>query len=53
MTTTAVYNLDPALSNFTFPRALSTPLPNSNKFLTTTVDELCGGDITADAAAVM
>ena len=36
VTTTAVYNLDPALSNFTFPRASSTPLPNSNQLLPTT-----------------
>jgi peptidoglycan glycosyltransferase len=45
VTTTAVYNLDPALSNFTFPRAASTPLPNSNKLLTNDGNDVCGGDI--------
>ena len=31
VTTTAVYNLAPQLSTFSFPQAASTPLPNSNK----------------------
>src|SRR5580698_1978371 len=46
VTTTAVYNLDPALSNFVFPPAASTPLPNSNKLLNNDGGEVCGGDIT-------
>jgi peptidoglycan glycosyltransferase len=45
VTTTAVYNLDPALSNFTFPSASSTPLPNSNLLLHNDGGETCGGDI--------
>jgi peptidoglycan glycosyltransferase len=45
VTTTAVYNLDPALSNFTFPSASSTPLPNSNQLLHNDGGEVCGGDI--------
>ena len=53
VTTTAVYNLDPALSNFTFPSASSTPLPNSNQLLHNDGGEVCGGDIAADAAAVV
>jgi peptidoglycan glycosyltransferase len=47
VTTTAVYNLDPTLSNFTFPRASSTPLPNSNKLLTNDGNQPCGGNIQA------
>jgi len=45
VTTTAVYNLDPALSNFTFPSASSTPLPNSNQLLHNDGGAVCGGDI--------
>ena len=45
VTTTAVYNLAPQLSNFSFPPASSTPLPNSNKFLDNDGGTVCGGDI--------
>ena len=47
VTTTAVYNLAPQLSNFTFTPASSTPLPNSNKLLTNDGGTVCGGDIQA------
>ena len=43
VTTTAVYNLDPALTNFVFPPAGSTKLPNSNLLLTNDGGEVCGG----------
>ena len=45
VTTTAVYNLAPQLSNFTFPHATSTPLPHSNKLLNNDGGTRCGGDI--------
>jgi penicillin-binding protein A len=45
VTTTAVYNLAPQLSNFTFPNAPSTSLPNSNKLLTNDGGTSCGGTI--------
>ncbi len=45
VTTTAVYNLAPQLSNFTFPTAASTSLPNSNKLLSNDGGTVCGGDI--------
>ncbi len=45
VTTTAVYNLAPQLSNFNFPRAASTPLPNSNQLLKNDGGTVCGGDI--------
>ncbi len=47
VTTTAVYNLAPQLSNFTFPEATETKLPNSNKPLTNDGGTLCGGTIEA------
>ena len=47
VTTTAVYNLAPQLSNFNFPSATSTPLPNSDKPLTNDGGTVCGGDIQA------
>ena len=47
VTTTAVYNLAPQLSNFNFPPAGSTSLPNSNKLLTNDGGSVCGGDIQA------
>ena len=43
VTSTAVYNLDPALTNFNFPPAGSTKLPNSNLLLTNDGGEVCGG----------
>ena len=43
VTTTAVYNLDPTLTNFVFPPAGSTKLPNSNLLLTNDGGEVCGG----------
>jgi peptidoglycan glycosyltransferase len=45
VTTTAVYNLAPQLSTFSFPSAASTPLPNSNKLLQNDGGTVCGGDI--------
>jgi penicillin-binding protein A len=45
VTTTAVYNLAPQLSTFSFPQAASTPLPNSNKLLQNDGGAVCGGDI--------
>ena len=45
VTTTAVYNLAPQLSNFSFPPASSTPLPNSNRLLDNDGGTVCGGDI--------
>ena len=43
VTSTAVYNLDPALTNFDFPSAGSTKLPNSNLPLTNDGGQVCGG----------
>lgn len=43
VTSTAVYNLAPALTNFNFPPAGSTKLPNSNRLLTNDGGEVCGG----------
>ncbi len=45
VTTTAVYNLAPRLSNFTFPEAASTSLPHSDKVLDNDGGSPCGGDI--------
>ena len=45
VTTTAVYNLSPQLSGFTFPEASSTTLPNSNKVLSNDGGAPCGGSI--------
>jgi len=45
VTTTAVYNLAPQLSNFSFPSASSTTLPNSNKILSNDGGTVCGGTI--------
>ena len=47
VTTTAVFNLAPQLSNFNFPPAGATPLPNSNKLLTNDGGSVCGGSIQA------
>jgi penicillin-binding protein A len=43
VTSTAVYNLDPALTNFNFPVAGATKLPNSPKLLTNDGGSPCGG----------
>jgi penicillin-binding protein A len=43
VTSTAVYNLDPGLTNFNFPFAGSTKLPNSNVPLTNDGGQVCGG----------
>ena len=43
VTSTAVYNLDPALTNFNFPPAGSTKLPNSDLLLTNDGGQVCGG----------
>jgi penicillin-binding protein A len=45
VTTTAVYNLAPQWSNFSFPFAASTPLPNSNMLLHNDGGTGCGGNI--------
>jgi peptidoglycan glycosyltransferase len=45
VTTSAVYNLKPSLSNFYFPYASQTSLPNSNKVLQNDGGAVCGGTI--------
>ena len=45
VTTTAVYNLAPQLTNFSFPPASSTPLPHSNKLLQNDGGAVCGGNM--------
>ena len=45
VTTAAVYNLAPQLSDFSFPIAPSTPLPNSNELLSNDGGKACGGNI--------
>jgi len=45
VTTSAVYNLKPSLSNFYFSYASSTSLPNSNKQLQNDGGTVCGGSI--------
>ena len=45
VTTAAVYNLAPQLSNFAFSEASSTPLPHSDKVLNNDGGTPCGGDI--------
>jgi peptidoglycan glycosyltransferase len=45
VTTAAVYNLDPSLSNFTFTPAASTKLPDTTKLLNNDGGEVCGGSI--------
>jgi peptidoglycan glycosyltransferase len=46
VTTAAVYNLMPSLSNFNFPVAGSITFPNSNKPLTNDGGDPCGGSLT-------
>jgi penicillin-binding protein A len=45
VTASAVYNLKPSLSNFDFPYASQTSLPNSNKPLQNDGGAVCGGGI--------
>ena len=45
ITASAVYNLMPSLSNFDFPYASSTRLPNSNQLLQNDGGTVCGGGI--------
>jgi peptidoglycan glycosyltransferase len=51
VTSSAVYNLDPSLSNFDFPRAVSTTFLNSTKVLTNDGGVPCGGTMAADMFA--
>ena len=51
VTSAAVYNLDPALSGFSFPRAGSTTFPNSDKIMTNDGGEVCGGTMPDDMFA--
>jgi peptidoglycan glycosyltransferase len=46
VTTSAVYNLDPSLSNFDFPYASSTTFPNSTAVLHNDGRSPCGGTMT-------
>jgi peptidoglycan glycosyltransferase len=51
VTSAAVYNLDPGLTNFSFPRAGFTTFPNSNKIMTNDGGEICGGTMAEDMFA--
>jgi penicillin-binding protein A len=51
VTSSAVYNLDPSLSNFDFPLATSTTFPNSTKVLTNDGGVPCGGTMADDMFA--
>ena len=51
VTSAAVYNLDPSLVDFTFPRAGSTTFPNSDKVMTNDGGEVCGGTMADDMFA--
>ncbi len=51
ITSAAVYNLDPSLSNFSFPRAGSTTFPNSDKVMTNDGGQVCGGTMADDMFA--
>ena len=51
VTSSAVYNLDPSLANFNFPRAVSTTFPNSNQVLTNDGGVACGGTMANDMLA--
>jgi peptidoglycan glycosyltransferase len=52
ITSSAVYNLDPSLSNFSFPPAASTTFPNSTKVLNNDGGKICGGTMANDMFAV-
>jgi penicillin-binding protein A len=51
VTSAAVYNLDPGLINFSFPRAGSTTFPNSDKAMTNDGGQVCGGTMADDMFA--
>jgi penicillin-binding protein A len=51
VTTSAVYNLDPKLSDFSFTQAISTTFPHSNKVLTNDSGVPCGGTMANDMFA--
>jgi penicillin-binding protein A len=51
VTSAAVYNLDPSLTGFSFPRAGSTTFPNSDKVMTNDGGEICGGTMAEDMFA--
>jgi penicillin-binding protein A len=51
ITSAAVYNLDPSLANFSFPRAGSTTFPNSDKVMTNDGGAVCGGSMADDMFA--
>ena len=46
-----MYDLDPSLANFNFPRAVSTTFPNSNQVLTNDGGVACGGTMANDMLA--
>jgi penicillin-binding protein A len=51
VTSAAVYNLDPSLINFSFPRAESTTFPNSDKVMINDGRDVCGGTMANDMFA--
>jgi penicillin-binding protein A len=51
VTSAAVYNLDPNLTGFSFPRAGFTSFPNSDKVMTNDGNEICGGTMADDMFA--
>jgi penicillin-binding protein A len=51
VTSAAVYNLDPSLAGFSFPRAGSTTFPNSDKVMTNDGGHICGGTMAEDMFA--
>jgi penicillin-binding protein A len=51
VTSAAVYNLDPSLIGFSFPRAGFTTFPNSDKVMTNDGGQTCGGTMADDMFA--
>jgi penicillin-binding protein A len=51
VTSAAVYNLDPSLISFSFPRAGFTTFPNSDKEMTNDGGDVCGGTMADDMFA--
>jgi peptidoglycan glycosyltransferase len=51
ITSSAAYNLDPSLSNFDFPSAVTTTFPNSTRVMTNDGGVACGGTMAADMFA--
>jgi peptidoglycan glycosyltransferase len=51
VTSAAVYNLDPYLVDFSFPRAGYTTFPNSDKVMTNDGGDICGGTMADDMFA--